>query len=74
MIYRETTQRSEPLLGGNQTLQQTVEQATLDDLETNSMVMVWGRRSGDRIIAEVLMFSDTVAIKSAIFEDCEVCP
>jgi hypothetical protein len=74
MIYRETTQRSEPLLVGIQTIQQTVEQARLDDLETNSMVMVWGRRSGDRIFADVLMFSDTVAIKSAIFEDCEVCP
>ena len=74
IICRETTQRNGPLLGGNQTIQQTVEHATLDDLEPNSMVKVWGRRSGDRIIAEVLMFSDTAAIKSAIFEGCEVCP
>jgi hypothetical protein len=74
MIYRETTQPNGPLSSGNQTVQQTVEQATLDDLGAKSMVMVWGRKSGDRIIAQVLMYSDVVAIKSAIFEDCEICP
>ena len=74
IIYRETTQVSKPLTGGNQTIQQTVEAATLDDLNTESMVMVWGRKSGDRVIAEVLMYSQTVMIKRAIFEDCEICP
>ena len=73
-IYRETTQPSQPLSAENQTIQQTVEQATLDDLDSQSMIMVWGRRSGDRMIAEVLMYSDMVAIKSAIFKDCEICP
>jgi hypothetical protein len=70
IIYRETTQPDQPLSAENQ----TVEQATLDDLDSQSMLMVWGRRSGDRIIAEVLMYSDLVAVKSAIFKDCEICP
>jgi len=74
LIYRETTQPSEPLSVENQTILQTVEQATLDDLDSQSMVMAWGRKSGDRIIAAVLMYSDLVAVKSAIFEDCEICP
>jgi hypothetical protein len=74
MIYRETTQPDEPLSSENQTIQQTVEQATLEELDSQSMLMVLGRRSGDRIIAEVLMYSDLVAVKSAIFKDCEICP
>jgi hypothetical protein len=74
IIYRETTQPSEPLSAENQTIRQTVEQATLDDLDSQSMIIVWGRRSGDRIVAEVLMYSDLVAVKSAIFKDCEICP
>ena len=55
VIYRETTQLGEPLSSGNQSIQQTVETASLDNLDPRSMVMVWGRKSGDRIIAEVLM-------------------
>lgn len=74
MIYRETTNPREPLSAENQSIQQTVEPATLADLDSRSMIMVWGRKSGDRVIAEVLMYSDLVAVKSAIFEDCEICP
>jgi hypothetical protein len=74
LIYRETTQPSEPLSAENQTVLQTVELATLDDLDSRSMVMVWGRKRGDRVIADVLLYSDLVAVKSAIFEDCEICP
>lgn len=74
IIYGETTNPSEPLSTENHTIQQTVKPATLDDLDSQAMLMVWGRKNGDRIIAQVLMYSDTVAIKSAIFEDCEICP
>jgi hypothetical protein len=73
-IYRETTNPSEPLSAENQSIRQTVEPATLDELDSRAMVMVWGRKSGDRVIAEVLMYSDLVAVKSAIFKDCEICP
>jgi hypothetical protein len=63
MIYRETTQVSKRPSGKNQTVQQTVEEAALDDLKTEDMVMVWGRKSGDRMIAEVLMYSSNIMIK-----------
>lgn len=63
VIYRETTQIGEPQPGENQTVQQTVEESTLDQLNSDSMVTVWGRKSGDRIIAEVLFYSNPVMFK-----------
>jgi hypothetical protein len=62
-IYRETTEPAGPPSGEEETLQQTVEESTLDELNSQSMVMVWGRKSGDRIIAEVLFFSNPVMFK-----------
>lgn len=62
-IYRETTEPAGPPSDGEETLQQTVEESTLDELNSQSMVMVWGRKSGDRIIAEVLFFSNPVMFK-----------
>jgi len=62
IIYRDTTQ---PPSGnsGMETIQQTVEESMLDDLNSDSMVRVWGRKSGDRIIAEVLFYSSPVVFK-----------
>jgi hypothetical protein len=64
IIYRETTEIGKPQPGENQTVQQTVEESTLDELNTDSMITVWGRKSGDRIIAEVLFYSNPVMIKA----------
>ena len=64
IIYRETTDIGKPQPGENQTVQQTVEESTLDELNTQSMVTVWGRKSGDRIIAEVLFYSNPVMINA----------
>ena len=61
-IYRETTEFSKPP-EGNETIQQTVEESTLDELNSQSMVTVWGRKSGDRIIAEVLFYCNPVIFK-----------
>ncbi|MBI2333366.1 MAG: hypothetical protein HYU84_14620 [Chloroflexi bacterium] len=56
-IYRDTTQFPSPSDSKvDQAIQQTAEEATLDDLGSSSIVTVWGRKSGDRIIAEVLFF------------------
>ena len=40
-----------------QEIQQKVAPGSIEDIGESSMVMVWGRKSGDRVIAEVLMFS-----------------
>jgi hypothetical protein len=74
LIYQETTQPGQPFSAENPTVQQTVEEATLDDLDPQVMITVWGRKSGDRVVAEVLMYSNLAEIKRAIFEDCEICP
>ena len=64
IIYKETTEMSgPPPAGGDQTIQQTVGEGTLDDLNSQSFVTVWGRKSGDRIIAEVLFYSNPVMFK-----------
>lgn len=59
-IYRDTTEIAKPTSSGTQTVQQTVEAATLDDLNSQSEVTVWGRKNGDRIIAEVLLYINPV--------------
>ena len=59
IIYHETTQipAERPAGDDPRVLQQTVEEGTLGDLiNSQSLVRVWGRKSGDRIIAEVLMY------------------
>jgi len=66
IIYRETTHLDGPpnvKSGETETIQQTVEESTLDKLTSESMVTVWGRKSGDRIIAEVLFYSNPVMFK-----------
>ena len=63
-IYIETTQMGGPPTSGeNQVLQQTVAEGSLDDLTSQSFVTVWGRKSGDRIIAEVVFISNPVMFK-----------
>jgi len=66
IIYRETTEPGGPpsaKSGETETIQQTVEESTLDDLNSQSMLTVWGRKSGDRIIAEVLFYGNPVFFK-----------
>jgi hypothetical protein len=66
IIYRETTTIGEPSSmepGETKTIQQTVEESTLDHLNSQSMVTVWGRKSGDRIIADILFYSNPVLFK-----------
>jgi len=62
IIYKDTTEPPSPS-GGNQTVQQTVAEGSLDDLTTQSFVTVWGRKSGDRIIADVLFYGNPVVFK-----------
>lgn len=63
IVYRETTQFGQPVAGQEFSLQQTVEESTLDDLNSQTMVTVWGRKNGDRVIAEVLLYLNPLMIK-----------
>jgi hypothetical protein len=66
VIYHDTTQppSQRPTRDNNPPIQQTVEAGELDTLPVSqALVMVWGRKSGDRIIAEVLVYSDLGMMK-----------
>ena len=66
LIYHDTTEPPARRPTGNdpRVLQQTVEEGTLEDLNVSqSLVMVWGRKSGDRIIAEILVYSSPVYLE-----------
>jgi hypothetical protein len=66
VLYRDTTQppSERPSNVHNPAIQQTVIEGTLDDLmDSQTYLMVWGRKSGDRVIAEVLVYSDLSAVK-----------
>lgn len=62
-IYRDTTHPSEHPSGENATIRQTIEESTLDDLNSQSEIIVWGRKSGDRIIADVLVYNNPVYLE-----------
>jgi hypothetical protein len=55
VIYKDTTQL-DPENPGAQ-VQQTVELSTIDEITEQSSITVWGRKAGDRVIAETIVFS-----------------
>ena len=62
-VYRETTDFSQATSSRDFSIQQTVEEDTLDNLNQQSMVTVWGRKNGDRVIAEVLLYMNPLMIQ-----------
>lgn len=62
-IYKDVTEFPAPVNGEVHNVQQAAEEGTLDDLNTQSFISVWGRRSGDRIIADVLFYMNPQLIK-----------
>ena len=63
LIYKDVTQIPAPVNGEIHNMQQAADEGTLDDLNSQSFISVWGRRSGDRIVAEVLFYSNPESIK-----------
>jgi hypothetical protein len=64
-IYRDVTQFPAPVNGEIHNVQQAAEEGTLDDLNSDTFITVWGRRSGERIVAEVLFYSNPKSIKKS---------
>jgi len=56
-IYRDVSQ----LIEFSADTQQQVEESTLDYLNPPTMINVWGNRGGDRIVAKVLLDSNSLA-------------
>ncbi len=61
VIYKDTTKLNEQDPGAE--VQQTVEPGTIDAITQNSTITVWGRKVGDRYIADVLFFSSPYMVK-----------
>jgi len=57
-IYRDVTMKqfNGPPSAG-QKMQQVLEPGSVDEIGENSMVVVWGDKRGDRIVAKVLVYS-----------------
>jgi hypothetical protein len=49
IIYRENFEF------GQSSIQQTVEETTLDYLDSQMLITVWGRNNGDRVIADIIL-------------------
>ena len=57
IIYREETEMPSPSKSGEVTVQQVVRPVdSLDELGKNTELQVRGRRSGDRVVADVLVY------------------
>ena len=49
VVYRDDFEFNES------SIQQTVEETTLDDLDSQMLITVWGRNEGDRVIADIVL-------------------
>ena len=62
LIYKDTTPMNPGASAGP--IQQTVTPGSLNDLNTMSMVSVWGKKTGDRYVADVILYSQPVILQS----------
>ena len=60
LVYKEVSTPPEMPAEGEteQVIQQEVEEGTIEEIGEQSMVTVWGRKVGDRIIADILLYSE----------------
>jgi hypothetical protein len=64
IIYNDVTMRQyDRLPPEGQQIQQVVEPGSLDDIGESSTIAVWGTQTGDRIIAEVLVYESPALIE-----------
>jgi hypothetical protein len=60
LLYRDATMdqyNGKALPNGSPTIQQVLEPGTLDDLGQGSMLTAWGQKTGNRFIADVLVYT-----------------
>jgi hypothetical protein len=66
-LYRDTTEHpsERPTEDNNPPIQQTVTEGTLEDLiDSETYILVWGRKSGERVVADVLVYSYLTTVQS----------
>ncbi len=65
-VYRDTTKLPDTPPSGDLEVQQTVGPGSVDEIGQNSMVQVWGKKTGDRIVAQVLVYSQPMIMNKPI--------
>jgi hypothetical protein len=61
-IYKDVTEWDFSSSEGTKKIQQVVEPGDLDDLTKQTMITIWGRKVGDRVIADVIVYSNPISI------------
>lgn len=66
LVYKDVTEF--PANPGDETtsIQQVVELSNLEDVNSMTMLTVWGRKVGDRVIAEVIAYSNPIMIQRPV--------
>ena len=62
VVYKDTTELNPENPGAQ--VQQTVELSTIDEITEQSSITVWGRKAGDRVIADVVVFSTPFMVRA----------
>ena len=62
VVYKDTTELNPENPGAQ--VQQTVELSTIDEITEQSSITVWGRKAGDRMIADVVVFSTPFMVRA----------
>jgi hypothetical protein len=58
IVYHDTTlERYNGQPPASEKIQQVVEPGSLDDIGENSTLTVWGKKTGDRVIADILVYT-----------------
>jgi hypothetical protein len=58
-IYRDDTDLPDQPANGTK-IQQKVSPGSLDEIGQNSMINAWGKKTGDRLVADVILYSNPV--------------
>ena len=57
-LYRNTTPYMDAVEEGKGFIQETVVEGSIDELNTTSFLSVWGRKDGERIIADTILYDN----------------
>jgi hypothetical protein len=62
VVYKDVTQSSGEAPSADGVVQQQIAPGSADETGANSFVSAWGQRRGERIVADVLVYSDPVIL------------
>jgi hypothetical protein len=64
-IYRDDTDLMKAVDEGKKSIQQILSEGNIDEMNNMTFLSVWGRKNGDRIIADTIIYTSPLSIKSS---------